>query len=622
MNISTLSPKSESLLWSLTDVSLNWANGTRLTEINLEIPAGVTAVMGYSGAGKTSLLNLLVKFEHPDRGTVSRIEESLSATNSVDLFWVPHTLGLWPQYTVLEHLTLVCPRSERPHFSAESLLDDFNLKALAAKYPGQLSQGEASRLAVARALASHARVIVMDEPLVHVDQAHWPAYWKVIHQFCQEQQTSLVFSTHSPELVLEEATHVVCLDQGRIVYAGDVPKLYYDPPSLQVASYLGPVNDLSIIEAQVIAGSERKSRFARPEQLSIINDDQGVCEVQATKFSGAMEEVIVVCEGDPQNSRTLFHRPARAKLQRGDRVTLRLLLLLLCLIIQAGCGPDSVPQLRFAETIQWPVPAEGMKVPAPRSLNVGPDDELYVLDNAGRVLVYDAEDQLDRQWKMPDYEIGKPEGICLLKNGQIAVADTHYHRIVFFDHQGNVVKMLGEYGEGPGQFIYPVSIVQDPAGHIYVSEYGDHDRVQKFSEQGDFLLEFGTVGTGPEEFQRAAGMIWHDGKIYVADAANNRIQIFSDEGTFLETLGTKTGGVPLYYPYDIAINRHQKQLYIVEYGSGRITKTDLSGRVLGTYGGTGSNQGEFRTPWGLSVNSKDQVFVADTGNRLIVKLIP
>ncbi len=619
--MSTISPQSESLLWSLTDVSLNWAKGTRLTEINLEIPAGVTAVMGYSGAGKTSLLNLLVQFERPDRGTLTRTETSSSQANCLDLFWVPHTLGLWPQYTVLEHLTLVCPQTDLEHFSPESLLDDFNLKPLASKYPGQLSQGEASRLAVARALASHARVIVLDEPLVHVDQAHWPAYWNVIRQFCQERQISLVFSSHSPELVLREATYLVCLEQGRTVFAGDVNELYYDPPSRQLASYLGPVNDLSLVDRQAITEHEKPPRFTRPEQLSIVSDDQGVYEVQDVKFSGSLEEVTLTGGVNSQTSRTLYHRPARARLRKGERVAIRLLLLFLCILFQTSCN-DNAPQLTFSETVQWPVPAEGLKVPAPRSLNVGPGDELYVLDNAGRVLVYNSDNELFRQWEMPDYEIGKPEGICLLKNGQIAVADTHYHRVVFFDQHGNVLKYLGELGEGPGQFIYPVSVVQDPSGNMYVSEYGDNDRVQKFSEQGDFLLEFGSVGTGPGEFQRAAGMIWHDGKIYICDAVNNRIQVFSDEGQFLEILGTKTGGLPLYYPYDIAIDRRHNQLYIVEYGAGRITKTELSGRILGVYGKTGMNQGEFLTPWGLIVNSKDQVYVADTGNRLIVKLIP
>lgn len=620
--MSTSSVHSELPLWSLTDVSLNWSNGMRLTGINLEIPSGVTAVMGYSGAGKTSLLNLLVRFERPDAGTVVRNQNASSPVNGLDLFWVPHTLGLWPQYSVLEHLTLVCPQSELKHVSPESLLDDFNLKSLSAKYPGQLSQGEASRLAVARALASHARVIVMDEPLVHVDQAHWPSYWDVIRNFCQEQQISLVFATHSSELVMREATNVICLEQGQVVYAGAVNELYYNPPSLPTASYLGPVNDLSNIPDQNLSDGERKSHFARPEQLSIVKDVRGSYEVKNVKFSGSVEEVTVSQQGAETTSATFYHRPVRTVLKQGDRVSLRLLLLLLCLIFQTGCGAENGPRLSFSETIQWPVPAEGMKVPAPRSLHIGPADELYVLDNAGRVLVYDAENQLDRQWEMPDSEIGKPEGICLLKNGQIAVADTHYHRVVFFDDQGNVSKMLGEYGEAPGQFVYPVSVVQDPAGNIYVSEYGNNDRVQKFTEQGEFLLEFGGVGTGPGEFQRAAGMIWHDGKIYVSDAVNNRIQVFSDDGRFLEILGTKTGGLPLYYPYDIAIDRHHNQLYIVEYGAGRITKTDLSGRVKGRYGKTGMNQGEFLTPWGLTVNSKDQVFVADTGNRLIVKLIP
>jgi len=90
----------------------------------------------------------------------------------------------------------------------------------------------------------------MDEPLVHVDQAHWPSYWDVIRNFCQEQQISLVFATHSSELVMREATNVICLEQGQVVYAGAVNELYYNPPSLPTASYLGPVNDLSNIPDQ------------------------------------------------------------------------------------------------------------------------------------------------------------------------------------------------------------------------------------------------------------------------------------------------------------------------------------------------------------------------------------
>ncbi|QDU11079.1 ATP-binding cassette domain-containing protein [Gimesia aquarii] len=619
MNMRT--QQSESSIWSLKNVSLRGVSGDRLVDVDLEIPQGITAIMGYSGAGKTSLLNLLVEYECPHQGSVVRRDHSFPSDSTVETFWVPHSLGLWPQYDVQEHLALVHPDPETLDETVEELLNAFRLTSVRKKYPGQLSQGEASRLSVARALASQAKVLVMDEPLVHVDQAHWPLYWDAIRHYCEKNKTSLVFSTHMPELVLKEAQHVVCLDEGAVVYAGAVYDLYYAPPSYQIGMYLGPVNDLSDVKAKSSQNQSETITLVRPEQLTLIKEESSEWEVRQTTFSGALEKVEMV-HRQTQSNQTFYHRPPRATLKPGDRISIHLLLLLFCLLTCFGCHSDSAPELSFPKIVQWSLPSEGTKVPAPRSVNVGPKEELYVLDNAGRVLVYNPENELVRKWMMPDYDVGKPEGICFLKNGQIAVADTHYHRVVFFDDQGNVQKMLGEQGEGPSQFIYPVSIVQDPSGNIYVGEYGGNDRVQKFSEEGEFLLEFGEHGTEPGQFERASGMVWHQGKIYVADASNNCIQVFSDEGAFLEVLGTKTGGIPLYYPYDIAIDRSKEEFYIVEYGAGRITKTDLEGRVLGRFGKTGSKQGEFVTPWGVTVNSKDQVFVADTGNRLIVKLIP
>ena len=105
----------------------------------------------------------------------------------------------------------------------------------------------------------------------------------------------------------------------------------------------------------------------------------------------------------------------------------------------------------------------------------------------------------------------------------------HTQRQTCWDH--------GEAGTGPGEFIYPVSVVEDDKGILYVAEYGGNDRVQRFSATGAYLGEFGGFGTEPGEFQRPGGMAWLDGKIYVADAINNRIQVFSDAGTYLQEIG-------------------------------------------------------------------------------------
>ena len=127
------------------------------------------------------------------------------------------------------------------------------------------------------------------------------------------------------------------------------------------------------------------------------------------------------------------------------------------------------------------MPPDGRKIPAPRAISVGPNNDYYVLDDAGRVLVFNKTGTLLKQWRMPEYDVGKPEGICIFKDGRIAVADTHYHQVVFFDSSGEVLSTLGAFGEDPGQFIYPVAIVQDDAENFYVCEYGGNDRIQKFS---------------------------------------------------------------------------------------------------------------------------------------------
>ncbi|HEY2249517.1 MAG TPA: hypothetical protein VGH74_00605, partial [Planctomycetaceae bacterium] len=75
----------------------------------------------------------------------------------------------------------------------------------------------------------------------------------------------------------------------------------------------------------------------------------------------------------------------------------------------------------------------------------------------------------------------------------------------------------------------------------------------------------------------------------------------------------------LNYPYDIAANA-AGDLYVAEYGAGRVSKFDLKGRLLGRYGSIGSDDGQFSTPWGIAADRKSRVYVADTGNFRVVEL--
>jgi sugar lactone lactonase YvrE len=287
----------------------------------------------------------------------------------------------------------------------------------------------------------------------------------------------------------------------------------------------------------------------------------------------------------------------------------------------AGCGNSAAPaaSLHVERVNHWAMPAAGAKIPAPRGLTFDSNGDLFVLDDAGRILVFDIAGQVKRQWSMPESDVGNPEGICLFQDGRIGVADTHYHRIVFFDREGNVLSMHGERGSGPGQFIYLSSLTQDEAGNYYVCEYGGNDRVQKCDVDGKWLAEFGGFGTGDGQFQRPMGIVWREGLLYVADSINNRIQVFRDDGSFIKVLGREASRPRLHYPYDL-VGGPNGDLFAIEYGGNRVTQLNLLGETLGTFGSTGHGVGEFSTPWGLAVDSSGRIVVADTGNRRLVEL--
>ncbi len=604
------------LLWSIENVTLAGLR-PRLDDVSLDIAAGTTAIVGYSGAGKTSLLNLLTEFERPDSG---RITASLpQRRDGLSLYWVPQTYGLWPHCTVREHIATVMPTGDDNDESVHMLLADFDLLENADRFPDRLSGGERSRLAVARALASRAAVLVMDEPLVHVDPSRIGKYWRIVNRHCEKTGASLVIATHSPEVVLKETSRAVCLKEGRVAYAGPVDELYHHPTTSELADFLGPGNWMSSDDAQQWLSTPIESaRCFRPEHVEIHHADDSPFIVQDARFAGAVCELELLDEKSGRK-RNLIHRTPARQIKTGDRVRMRALLSVALCMLLLGCNVETGPQLPIASVRNWPMPPSGYRTPAPRGMTVGPDNELYVLDDAGRVLVFDVDGSLIRQWAMPESSVGNPEGICVLKDGRIAVADTHYFRIVFFDANGYVLKMLGGHGKEPGQFIYPVAITQDDDENIYVCEYGENDRVQKFDVEGKFLLQFGSFGTEPGQFQRPSGIVWHDGTVYVADAFNNRIQKFSDRGEFLGIIGESEPSAGLHYPYDMT-KGPDANLYIVEYGAGRISKLDRNGKVLGRFGSTGTGPGQFSTPWGLTIDSQSRLLVADTGNRRIVEL--
>ena len=142
----------DSPLWRLDQVTVPGRMQPRLHQLTVDIPPGITAVLGSSGAGKSTLLNLLVDFERPASGMVQGV--GAAKMNGLPLYWSPPGHGLWPQLTVREHI-VACDGN------ADAFLALLDLSHLASAEPGTLSQGERDRLALARAVASGAKILVL-----------------------------------------------------------------------------------------------------------------------------------------------------------------------------------------------------------------------------------------------------------------------------------------------------------------------------------------------------------------------------------------------------------------------------------------------------------------------------
>lgn len=289
-------------------------------------------------------------------------------------------------------------------------------------------------------------------------------------------------------------------------------------------------------------------------------------------------------------------------------------LVLLCLL--AGCdrpGASGEP-----DVVGWfggTGKGEGQFI-YPRGIAITRDDTIFVVDKAARIQHLTCDGRHLGGWMMPESRAGKPIGLSVGPDGNVYVADTHYHRIMVYSPAGRLLRRFGRYGTGPGEFIYPTDVEVLPDGRIFVSEYGGNDRINIFSEQGQFIGSFGTFGEREDQLSRPSAMCV-DGErriLYIADACNHRIACYDLTGRFLRRIGrVGQGAGELRYPYDV--NRMPDgSLVVCEYGNNRIQRFSPEGRSLGTWGLPGRAPGQLRNPWGAAVDSRGRVIIVDYGN--------
>ena len=263
----------------------------------------------------------------------------------------------------------------------------------------------------------------------------------------------------------------------------------------------------------------------------------------------------------------------------------------------------------------------------PRAIVIDEQDRLYLVDITGRIQVFDRNGNLMHYWRTPSIERGRPVGLGLTSAGDVLVADTHYHRLLVYSRQGELLTertLGGTEGHAPGEFEFVTDAIESPQGFLFVGEYGRNDRIQKFTSDGEFVLEWGGHGGGPGQFRRPQSLkLAPDGFLWIADACNHRIQIYDireNEPKLVRMWGTPGRSLgQLQFPYDLAFDR-QGYVFVCEFGNQRIQKFTLEGEPLVCWGSPGRGPGQLSRPWGVACDSKDRLHVLDTYNHRVQRL--
>jgi len=259
-----------------------------------------------------------------------------------------------------------------------------------------------------------------------------------------------------------------------------------------------------------------------------------------------------------------------------------------------------------------------------------------------------------------------PLGLAVDSHGTLYVADASQNRLVVIDSStGQVLGTIGAFGSGPLEFQAPTAVAVDSHDNIYVVERNGN-RIQKISSAGQYvssltpsdglnapfgvaldsadnvlvadsgnnrvrklgqsnnevLLSIGTLGQGRAQFNGPTSVgVGPFDNVYVADRGNNRVEMFDSSGAFLGAFGQPGDGpTDFRLPSALGVSTTTGDLYVADTDNNRVVHYSPSSPDPQPMGSKGSGADQFQAPAGVAVDRAGNVYVADTGNRRVMKL--
>jgi len=261
--------------------------------------------------------------------------------------------------------------------------------------------------------------------------------------------------------------------------------------------------------------------------------------------------------------------------------------------------------------VDWPtLPADFEWGQLP-NLTIDQDGNIYAFHRAEPpVLKFSPAGELLKTWG--EGMMVRAHGFRVTPDGTIFATDQRGHRVYKFNTEGDVLLALGEKGvpgEDTEHFGGPADVAQAPNGDFFVADGHDNNRIVKFAADGTFIKAWGTKGTGPGQFDLPHTVAFDSqGRLFVGDRGNHRIQIFDQDGAFLDQwtqFGWPSG---IYISPDDAI-------YVADYQDklGITIGSARTGEVTGFISGT--------EPEGVVVDAMGNVYSGEVGGRMLKKFV-
>ena len=235
----------------ITGVTKRFGDFVALEDVNVSIPTGqLTALLGPSGGGKSTLLRIIAGLDSADSGKVS-----IEGTDATRLPPQKRNVGfVFQHYAVFKHMTVAknvafgLEIRKRPKAEIASRVDELlklvHLSQFSHRMPSQLSGGQRQRMALARALAVEPTVLLLDEPFGALDAKVRKELRDWLRRLHDEVHVTTVFVTHDQEEALEVADEIVVINEGRVEQIGTPDQLYDAPANDFVMGFLGEVTQL------------------------------------------------------------------------------------------------------------------------------------------------------------------------------------------------------------------------------------------------------------------------------------------------------------------------------------------------------------------------------------------